>query len=50
MDTVMFYEEAFESRLLLGTAQYTSPACLANAVQAGGSQILTVSLRRESSA
>ncbi len=50
MDTLMFYEEAFESRLLLGTAQYPSPACLANAVQAGGSQILTVSLRRESSA
>ena len=36
------------SRLLLGTAQYPSPAILGEAVQASGSQIVTVSLRRES--
>ncbi|GBD47325.1 thiazole synthase [Methylopila sp. Yamaguchi] len=36
------------SRLLLGTAQYPSPAILADAVRASGAEILTVSLRRES--
>lgn len=38
------------SRLLLGTAQYPSPAILAAAVQAAGASIVTVSLRRESGA
>jgi thiazole synthase len=36
------------SRLLLGTAQYPSPAILAGAVRASGAGIVTVSLRRES--
>lgn len=35
------------SRLLLGTAQYPSPAILGAAVRASGSEIVTVSLRRE---
>ncbi|TIT17514.1 MAG: thiazole synthase, partial [Mesorhizobium sp.] len=35
------------SRLLLGTAQYPSPAILADAVKASGTSVLTVSLRRE---
>lgn len=35
------------SRLLLGTAQYPSPAILSQAVQASGAGIVTVSLRRE---
>lgn len=35
------------SRLLLGTAQYPSPAILGDAVQASGAEIVTVSLRRE---
>ncbi len=35
------------SRLLLGTAQYPSPAVLADAVHASGTDIVTVSLRRE---
>ncbi|MDX8434903.1 thiazole synthase [Mesorhizobium abyssinicae] len=35
------------SRLLLGTAQYPSPAILADAVTASGTSVLTVSLRRE---
>jgi thiazole synthase len=34
------------SRLLLGTAQYPSPQVLAEAVQASGTQVLTVGLRR----
>ncbi|MER8523340.1 thiazole synthase [Mesorhizobium sp. M1076] len=37
------------SRLLLGTAQYPSPAILADAVQASGTSVVTVSLRREMS-
>jgi thiazole synthase len=36
------------SRLLLGTAQYPSPAILADAVRASKADIVTVSLRRES--
>ncbi|NKC48934.1 thiazole synthase [Ochrobactrum anthropi ATCC 49188] len=43
-----FYGQKFESRLLLGTAQYPSPAILADAVRASQSDIVTVSLRRES--
>ncbi|ESX83326.1 thiazole synthase [Mesorhizobium sp. LSHC420B00] len=35
------------SRLLLGTAQYPSPAILAEAVKASGASAVTVSLRRE---
>lgn len=35
------------SRLLLGTAQYPSPAILADAVKASGTSVVTVSLRRE---
>ncbi|MBY6141789.1 thiazole synthase [Leisingera daeponensis] len=42
-----FYGTEIKSRLLLGTAQYPSPAILAEAVQASGTEIITVSLRRE---
>ncbi|QPC91677.1 thiazole synthase [Mesorhizobium sp. INR15] len=38
---------ALSSRLLLGTAQYPSPAILADAVKASGTSVVTVSLRRE---
>jgi thiazole synthase len=43
-----FYGTAVASRLLLGTAQYPSPQVLAEAVEASGCGIVTVSLRRES--
>jgi thiazole synthase len=43
------YDAELTSRLLLGTAQYPSPAILANAVRASKAEIVTVSLRRESS-
>lgn len=43
-----FYGVALSSRLLLGTAQYPSPAILAEAVRASGTEVVTVSLRRES--
>ena len=42
------YGERFKSRLLLGTAQYPSPATLRQAVEASSAEIVTVSLRRES--
>jgi len=42
------YEAEHTSRLLLGTARYPSPSILTEAVKASGTQIVTVSLRRES--
>ncbi len=41
------YGTEIESPLLLGTAQYPSPIVLADAVKASGTQIVTVSIRRE---
>lgn len=49
-DPVTFYGTEVTSRLLLGTAQYPSPAILAEAIRASGTEIVTVSLRRESGA
>ncbi|MEO0360469.1 MAG: thiazole synthase [Pseudomonadota bacterium] len=43
-----FYGEALASPLMLGTAQYPSPAVLADAFRASGASVATVSLRRES--
>ncbi|WP_323782655.1 thiazole synthase [Leisingera sp.] len=45
---MQFYGTEISSRLLLGTAQYPSPAILAAAVKSSGTGIITVSLRRES--
>jgi len=44
---MLFYGTEINSRLLLGTAQYPSPAILLQAIQASRTQIITVSLRRE---
>lgn len=41
------YGTEIASLLLLGTAQYPSPAVLAEAVASSGTEIITVSLRRE---
>ena len=41
------YGNQIGSRLLLGTARYPSPAVLADAVKRSGTDIVTVSLRRE---
>ncbi len=41
------YGTTLASRLLIGTAQYPSPAILAEAVKASGAELVTVSLRRE---
>jgi thiazole synthase len=43
-----FYGIELKSRLLLGTARYPSPKILADAIQASGAEVVTVSLRRES--
>jgi thiazole synthase len=44
------YETPLNSRLLLGSARYPSPAVLAAAVRAARAEVVTVSLRRESGA
>ncbi|MEH6949772.1 thiazole synthase [Nitrobacter sp. NHB1] len=41
------YDREFSSRLLIGTALYPSPKIMQDAIRAAGSQIVTVSLRRE---
>ena len=42
------YGKRFASRMLLGTAGYSSPDVLRQAVESSGAEIVTVSLRRES--
>lgn len=42
------YQTPLRSRLLLGSARYPSPAVLAAAVRASHTEVVTVSLRRES--
>lgn len=44
-----FYDSEFSSRLLIGTALYPSPAIMQDAIRASGSEIVTVSVRRETS-
>lgn len=43
------YDTELSSRVFLGTARYPSPAVLMDAVKASRAQVVTVSLRRESS-
>jgi thiazole synthase len=50
MKPLVLYGKAFSSRLLLGTAQYPSPAILVESIKASGTEIVTASLRRESGA
>jgi thiazole synthase len=49
-DTLALYGAALDSRVLVGTAQYPSPAVLAEVVRASKAGVVTVSLRRESGA
>jgi thiazole synthase len=44
---LQLYGKQITSRLLLGTAQYPSPAVLKEAIATSGTEIITVSLRRE---
>ncbi len=43
----MFYGTELNNRLMLGTAQYPSPQILRDAIRASGTEVITVSLRRE---
>ncbi len=43
-----FYGTALGSKLMLGTAQYPSPAILCEAIKVSAVEVVTVSLRRES--
>lgn len=43
------YGQKLSSRLLLGTALYPSPAVMAEAIRRSGTEVVTVSLRRETS-
>ena len=43
----MFYGIELRSRLMLGTAQYSSPTVLRAAITASGAEIVTLGLRRE---
>lgn len=45
-----FYGVDLGSRLMLGTARFPSPAILSQAIRASGTEVATVSLRRESGA
>jgi len=47
-DALELYGESVHSRMLLGTALYSSPEIMRMAVEASGAGIVTVSLRRES--
>ncbi len=46
---MLVYDTRLSSRLMLGTSRYPSPAVLMEAVKASGADVVTVSLRRESS-
>jgi thiazole synthase len=46
-DCLLLYGEAFNSRLLLGTALYPSPQTMLDAISASGCDIVTLGLRRQ---
>ena len=48
-DALVLYGDAFESRLLLGTSRYPSPAVLRQAIDQSRPAMLTASLRRQTS-
>ncbi|KAA0972555.1 thiazole synthase [Aureimonas fodinaquatilis] len=47
---MQIYNRRYESRLMVGTAQYPSPIVLQNALRAAEPALVTVSLRREAAA
>ncbi len=47
-DHLKLYDKELTSRLLLGTSRYPSPATLIDCIDASGTEVITVSLRRES--
>lgn len=46
MDKLIIANREFDSRLLVGTGKFTSPQAMADAIDASGSEIVTVALRR----
>ncbi|HCL86712.1 MAG TPA: thiazole synthase, partial [Comamonadaceae bacterium] len=46
-DALVLYGQSFDSRLLLGTARYPSPAVLEAAVRRARPAMVTASLRRQ---
>lgn len=49
-DLLKLYDQVFSSRLLIGTALYPSPVVMQQSIRASGSEIVTVSLRRQNPA
>ena len=49
-DSWSLYDLTLTSRLLLGTARYPSPHCLRQAIEASETELVTVSIRRQSPA
>ncbi|AWB65343.1 thiazole synthase [Saccharobesus litoralis] len=47
-DVLNIYGQTFDSRLLVGSALYPSPKVMTDSIKASGSQIVTLSLRRQS--
>jgi len=45
-DSLIIAGQAFSSRLLMGTGKFSSPAVMAAALEASGSELVTVALRR----
>ena len=48
MSQLTIYGDTFDSRLLIGTALYPSIKVMRQAIEASGSEIVTLSLRRQS--
>lgn len=46
-DTLTLYGESFSSRLLLGTALYSSPQAMLESIESSGCDIVTLGLRRQ---
>lgn len=46
-DDLILYDQSFNSRLLVGTALYSSPEIMAQSIDASGSAMVTLSLRRQ---
>lgn len=49
MDKLIIYDKSYNSRLILGTSRYPSPAILKSSIAASGTNLVTVSLRRQQS-
>jgi len=49
MSTLKIYDTEFTSRLLVGTSRYPSPQIMKDAIVASGTEMVTVSLRRQQS-